>query len=71
MELSASAKLGDFDFVVTGRIPRLSTDQPISFVLILELKGDLDSLNPTDFLKKLTSDGYVFSDGEIPYTRIG
>ncbi len=66
VELSATATIGDFDFTVTGKIPRLSTKGPVSFILLVELEGALDSVNPTALVSDLTNGGYVFDSGELP-----
>ena len=65
VELSASATIGDFDFTVTGKIPRLSTQSAVSFMLLVKVQGLLDSVNPTDLVKDLTNGGYVFDAGEL------
>ena len=66
MELSANAKIGDIDVQVTGRIPRLTTDQDTSFVLIVDVRRTLDVLEPVDVVKALTNGGYEFSKGKVP-----
>ncbi|KAK4695866.1 hypothetical protein P7C71_g1951, partial [Lecanoromycetidae sp. Uapishka_2] len=67
IQLSASATIGDLDFTVTGTIPRLSTEDPISFVLILEVEGALNSIDPTALLTDLTNGGYVFDSVVVTY----
>ena len=66
MELSANAKIDNIDVHVTGRIPRLIAGQDISFVLIINVLGSLDALDPVDVVKTLTNGGYEFSKGKIP-----
>ena len=63
VELSASATIGDFDFTVTGRIPRLSSTETITFVLMLEVQGALNSVDPIALVSDLTSSGYQFGSG--------
>ena len=63
VELSATATIGDFDFTVTGRIPRLSTNEDVTFILIIQLESTLPSLDPNVFVGSLTNQGYVFSNG--------
>ena len=65
VELSATASIGETVFTVTGKIPRLSTNAPISFVLQIAVQGQLENVIPTDVVQILTNSGYTFTTSEI------
>ena len=63
VSLSATAVIGETTCIVTGSIPRLSSETAIDFILQIETENEMDMFQPSALVSNLTNDGYTFKAG--------